>query len=147
MMLTENSIPKVLIDTNVIIDAISERDCDYAPSKNIIRLIVSKEIKGYISTNQITDIYYVLKKYIPNAEARRRVIGSILNTFEVVPALPSFFKHSLNQSKLDDYEDSIVEEVASVNALSFIITNNTKDYKNSKVIAITPKDYLKLFNI
>ena len=147
MMLTENSIPKVLIDTNVIIDAISERDYDYAPSKNIIRLIVSKEIKGYIGTNQITDIYYVLKKYIPNAEARRRVIGSILNTFEVVPALPSFFKYSLNQSKLDDYVDSIVEEVASVNALSFIITNNTKDYKNSKVIAITPKDYLKLFNI
>ena len=55
----ENKQIKVFLDTNVIVDALTLRDYDYRPSQKIIRHIVAKNIRGYICSKQITDIYYI----------------------------------------------------------------------------------------
>ena len=45
---------------------------------------------------------------------------------------------------MDDYEDAIIDETAKVNMISYLVTNNIKDFNNSKSIIMTPKD---LYNI
>jgi len=136
---------KVLFDTNVIIDAIAERYSDYDYSQKLINKVVDGEIDGYICSKQITDIYYILRKYF-DEKRRRLIIKSILETFKVIPLLPSYLSYCIN-SKIDDYEDSIIDEVASVNMIDFILTNNINDFSNSKAVIISPKELYTLKSV
>ena len=134
---------KLLIDTNVILDALTERDYDYKPSQDIIRCIANGTVKGYITAKQITDIYYSLRKYVRTEEQRKAIIKTILETFEVLPTMKSDIVYCLN-SKIMDLEDALLDEICAVNCLNYLITNNAKDFKEGKSIIMTPSEALSL---
>ena len=46
-------------------------------------------------------------------------------------------------SELSDFEDALQYFTALDNGIDFIITRNTKDYKNPKIIVQTPQEYIK----
>lgn len=130
---------KVFFDTNVIIDAITERNVSFKNSRNLIIKAANESIDGYICSTQITDIYYILRKYITDSNARKMIIRSILETFKVLPLLPSDLQYVLN-SKITDFEDAILEEVAKVNMIKSIVTNNKKDFKESTLTIYSPEE-------
>lgn len=136
---------KVLFDTNVIIDALTERTKEYKYCQGLINAAVDNKIDGYISSKQVTDIYYILRKELGESE-RRNVIKTISNTFTVLPLLPGDIKYCIN-SDIVDYEDAVIDEVASVNMVKCIVTNNIKDFNNSKSIIMTPKDLYTIVSI
>lgn len=130
---------KVFFDTNVIIDAITERNVSFKNSRNLIIKAANESIDGYICSTQITDIYYILRKYITDSNERKMIIRSILETFKVLPLLPSDLQYVLN-SKINDFEDAILEEVAKVNMIKSIVTNNKKDFKESTLTIYSPEE-------
>ena len=132
-------IMKVFFDTNVIIDAITERNVSFKNSRNLIIKAANESIDGYICSTQITDIYYILRKYITDSNERKMIIKSILETFKVLPLLPSDLQYVLN-SKINDFEDAILEEVAKVNMIKSIVTNNKKDFKESTLTIYSPEE-------
>ena len=132
----------VLFDTNVIVDALAERNNEYKYSQMLIQNVVVGNIKGYISSKQVTDIYYILRKYY-NDNVRRQIIKTISETFSVLPLISGYITYCVN-SKMNDYEDAILDETAKVNMIPFIVTNNIKDFANSNTTPITPKDLYKL---
>ena len=67
------------------------------------------------------------------------IIKSILETFKVLPLLPSDLQYVLN-SKINDFEDAILEEVAKVNMIKSIVTNNKKDFKESTLTIYSPEE-------
>ena len=138
MISAENKI-KVFFDTNVIIDAFTFRDNNYRDSFHLMTLSLSGKIHGYICSKQITDIYYILRKYIDNNKIRKSIMQDISEAFDVLPLLPSDIKISF-KSELDDYEDAVLEEVAKVNCVNFFVTHNIKHFENASIIAITPTD-------
>ena len=136
---------KCLFDTNVIIDALVDRTNEYNYSKFLISLVLNKKIKACLCVSQITDIYYILRKYLPR-EDRLKAIRTILNTFTILPLLNGDLFYCIN-SKIKDYEDAILDEVASVNCVNTIVTNNKKDFIESKNIIISPKELYQLMSI
>jgi hypothetical protein len=46
---------------------------------------------------------------------------------------------------MKDYEDAVMSETASRNALDYIITRNVKDYSQSKIPVYMPESFLHLF--
>lgn len=133
---------KVLFDTNVIIDAFSSRDYDYRDSQRLVIKAINKEIVGYISAKQITDIYYVLRKYISNEEAKRKIIKDIIDSFNVLPFLPSDVSVAL-KSEISDFEDAVLECAASVYKIPFIVAHNIKHFEKSRVFVFSPGDLIK----
>ena len=144
MILKENKRPKAFIDTNVILDALTRRDYLFEDSLNLIRQIVYGNIDAYICNKQITDIYYVSKKYYQSEEQRRKMIKTIIKTFTILPLLKGDILACIN-TEMKDFEDAILDEVAKVNVIPFFITNNVNDYKNSKSVVVTPKQFLDMF--
>ena len=134
-----------LFDTNVIIDALSRRNTGNIYSRDLIRRVTSGEIKGFLVTKQITDIYYVLRKYIPDDGERRRIVGILLNTFEILPLIKGELTYSLNLS-FNDYEDAVIYETAKINCVSCIVTNNIKDFKESQLMVMAPNEVWNLQN-
>ena len=45
---------------------------------------------------------------------------------------------------MKDYEDAVVSCCARRNQMDYIVTRNVKDYKQSKVKALLPDDFVKL---
>ena len=133
---------KVFFDTNVIIDAFSSRDNDYRDSQRLVVKVINKEIDGYISSKQITDIYYVLRKYVPNEEIKRQIIKDIVESFNVLPLLPSDVSISL-KSDIPDFEDAVLEEAVSVNRIPFIVTHNAKHFEKARAMIFSPSDLIK----
>ena len=68
---------KVLFDTNVIIDAFTMRDYDYKDSRDLLIKAANKEIDGYVSAKQITDIYYILRKYVNGEQIKKSIIKDL----------------------------------------------------------------------
>lgn len=136
---------RYLFDTNVIIDALTERHPDYKCSQFLLKRVASKEIAGYICSKQVTDIYYILRKYYGEKE-RRQLIKMICETFEIVPLLNSYLSYCL-KSEIVDYEDAIIDEAAKVNMIDAIVTNDIKDFANSTRVIFSPKDLYTLLNV
>ena len=136
---------KVLFDTNVIIDAFTERTQNYLISQNLVVKAIDKEIEGFLISKQVTDIYYILRKFKTEAE-RRYILKVISKTFTILPTLGSDVAYSIN-SEMADYEDALIDEIAKVNMLSYIITNNLKDFEKSKTMALSPENFYELLNV
>ena len=134
---------KVFFDTNVILDALTERDNDYTPSKQLLRYVAAGIIEGYICAKQISDFYYIAKKYCSSKDQIMEYIDTLAQLFNIVPLLGSDIAYCL-KSKMSDFEDAIIDEVACVNSVPYLVTNNIKDFEKAKSIVMHPKDLIKL---
>jgi hypothetical protein len=47
-------------------------------------------------------------------------------------------------SKILDFEDAIQSTASEFNSINYIITRNTKDYKELRIKALTPIEFIKL---
>ena len=138
---------KVLFDSNVIIDALSEReDSNDCSSLLFIEAIDYRNVQGYLLSKQITDIYYVLRKFVTE-DVRKDFINLLLKTFNVIDTKQDDLLSSLFVNG-NDYEDDILMNAALINDLDCIVTNNIKDFKKSKIKVFSPTELakeLKLF--
>ena len=132
---------KVFFDTNVIIDAITSRDYNYRDSQLLVIKAARKEIIGYISAKQITDIYYILRKYVSDELKRRIVVKQLCDTFEILPLLPADISYCIS-SEISDYEDAIIDEAAKVYCIPYIVTHDIKHFKNASTLVMSPHDLL-----
>lgn len=137
---------KVLFDTNVIIDAFTMRDYDYKNSRDLLLKVANKEIDGYISAKQITDIYYILRKYISDERVKKNIISDLCSIFTVLPVLPSDIKASIH-TEIKDFEDAVIEETAKVNMVQYIVTHDIEHFEKSKLVICSPHDLLTLVNV
>ena len=136
---------KAFFDSNVFIDAFSSRDRT-SSSVTIISKVITGEIKGFIASKQITDIYYVLRKYGLDEQKRKEILKVISNNFKIIPTLGSDIIYCLNHQNLKDFEDDLLDEICKVNCIQYFITSNLKDFENSKNIVIDPQNFLTIFN-
>ena len=134
---------KVFFDTNVLIDGLTCRDYDYKNQKQLLRYVAREDIEGYISAKQITDIYYILRKYVSSEAEKRRIIRILLDNFETLPCLKSICQYCLT-SDIEDYEDSVIEETAKIFKVDYLVTNNIDDFQKSKLTIISPKELVLL---
>ena len=136
---------KVLFDTNVIIDALTDRNEESKYSRRLLEYVAVKRIDGYICAKQITDIYYVLRKYF-DEDKRRALIKTLCKVFNILPLLSGSISYCLN-SNIKDYEDAIIDETAKINAIDYLVTNNEKDFENAKAAIIRPKELFSFVRV
>ena len=146
MTSTENNNIKVFLDTNVVIDALTLRDYDYGPSKAVLYNVVKGIVTGYICSKQITDIYYIFRKYFKNRNEIMAGIKKIASFFEILPLLKGDILACLN-TKMPDFEDAILHEVAKVNMIPIIVTNNVNHFKGCQTMVLTPQQFLDLYSL
>jgi len=134
----------VFIDTDVIVDFLTDRKPFSLESAKIFSLIDQKKIKGCVSALSFSNLYYVLKKFGPH----KKVISSLQELSEMVDILKvdSHIIKSALTSDFKDFEDSIQYVTAQEHKeIDCIITRNIKDYKDSSLPVMTPETFLVTF--
>ena len=101
---------KVLIDTNVMIDVLQNRQPWVLDGTSIFRAVAVQQITGCITAKQIADIHFFSRKLFSgqdNVDARtRQITGRILSLFTLIDTLASDCRDALGNSN-GDYEDAI----------------------------------------
>ena len=132
---------RIYLDTCVIIDYLASRVPFSEDAEKILTLVANNKIYAYISASSITDIHYILKKHFQDEQITRKYMIKVLSLIEILDTL-SYNIKTVFDSPINDFEDALIEEISYQNKLSYIVTRNTKDFKNSRVKVVTPKKLL-----
>ena len=96
----------------------------------------------YITADVVTDSYDLLIKDLKNRDAVVNVMGERFQLFMIYDTNAEDCINALH-SGVVDYEDAVLAEVAKRNKVDYIITRNEKDYVQSVVKSISPKEFLQ----
>lgn len=133
---------RVLLDTNIILDIALKRETHFLDSSAVFKKIDGRLVSGFITATTITDIYYIAKK----EKGHQITIDFISNLIEIIDVIGidrQVIIESLT-SKITDFEDAVQSISAIINNIDYIITRNEKDFSESDVKALTPKEFLEL---
>ena len=132
---------KVLIDTNIILDVLCNREEFVEHSLKIFKLCEVKKIEGYISALSIPNIVYIMRKQLDSKKVKE-ILEKLSLIFEIIDLKADDLKRA-SSFDFKDYEDAIQSAQASRIKANYIITRNVKDYISSKVTAIKPSELIE----
>lgn len=132
---------RLLIDTNIVLDIILERNDFLNDALDMMEKAIAKGDRLFLSSSAATDIYYIVRKNTKSKEKALQCVKA-LSTVLTFAEVNETAILSATLSKVDDFEDAVVDMVAkSINA-DYIITRDLNHFKKSRTKAISPKDYL-----
>lgn len=134
---------KILIDTNVLLDYLLEREPFFEDAKKIILSCTDGKVKGCIAAHSISNMFFILRKDY-NEKERREILLNLCKIFYVEGIDKSKLISGLINDKFSDFEDCLQMECAKSYEADYIVTRNVSDYATSEITAINPKDYLQL---
>ncbi len=105
--------------------------------------VANEKYAGCITAKSITDIYYLMHKFLHDDKKTRTELKKLFFLFEVIDTFGADCVSAVN-SELSDYEDAVMSETAQRNGLDYIVTRNLRDYSKSKVKVVSPERFLNL---
>ena len=132
---------KILLDTNIVIDILSARSPFFQQSFDVFSKILKSSDVPCISASAVTDIVYILRKYILGQQILFQKVQNFLKLVEIEETKRSTVEDAF-YSDMNDYEDAVQAQIAIENSINLIITRNAKDFVHSSVPAKTPEDFL-----
>lgn len=136
--------PKVFVDTDVVIDFLSDRQPFANPATQVFQLNEEGLIQMYLSAASINNIYYIVRRHLGHSETLK-AINSLVDMTEIIGLGKNELLVAL-RNNFRDFEDAIQYSCAlKIEGLQALLTRNVKDYSLSKIPVFTPEDYLKIF--
>lgn len=136
---------KVILDNNVVIDALRPNPDFEADAKKVFRLIWQDKITPYICANSLTDIFYILQK-VQGAEKAKGTIANLITAINVIPLTVSDCTNAL-ALPMNDFEDALIAVCAQKVKADYIISRDRKFINaGTEVKVITPRQLIEKMN-
>ena len=136
---------RLMIDTNIILDVLLEREPFYENSKGVLALCESGKIHGFISASTATDIFYLVRKSLKSTEEAYKALGNILNIVKILTVTNDDVNSAFVQ-RASDFEDCLLATCAKSNKCDGIVTRNKKDFMAFGITIISPEDVIDSFS-
>jgi predicted nucleic acid-binding protein len=131
-----------MIDTNIILDVLLEREPFFEQSRNVLNLCESKDIYGFISASTATDIFYIIRKALGSTDEAYTALGHILNIVKVLTVTNDDVNQAFLQ-KSKDFEDCLLATCAKSNKCNGIVTRNKKDFLSFDITLYSPDEIVE----
>jgi len=102
---------RVLVDTNVILDYVLERQPFHAEAEEIILRVAKKDFVGYVSSITPINVYYTGRK-LKGKEYTVKAVRRLLRLVEVCAADKRVLQNAFLLN-FNDYEDAVQSACAS----------------------------------
>ena len=136
---------KLFLDTNVLLDVLSQREPWVQDSATLLALVDSGKIRGFVSAHTITTLHYMLSKHLSRERATAALVELIdLISIATVDALVIQKGLSLGWH---DFEDAVQAVCALEIEADYFVTRNPQDFSALAIPVVIPSDvlqYLKL---
>ncbi|MCB0803329.1 MAG: PIN domain-containing protein [Flavobacteriales bacterium] len=130
-----------LVDSDIILDVYLRREPFAIYSAQVLNYIKYKKIKGSVTALSLANVYYILSK----GSSKKLIIAELikLTSFVEVESMNNKTVQNALFSDFSDFEDALQNFSAENNSsISHIVTRNVKDYKSSKLVVLSPKEFL-----
>jgi len=132
----------ILVDTNVVLDILLNRQPWYENSALIFGLSQQNIIKSYVSASSITDIFYITQKE-HGKSAAKEALKRILQVFYPATVTDRNIYQAL-KLEWEDFEDSLQYIVGENFFVDYIVTRNVKDFTLSPIETVTPEQFIQI---
>ena len=133
---------RVIVDTNVVLDVLLEREPFVKPAVEIFCLVEESRIDAFICATTVTTIDYLLVKSLNKTNAKN-ALRRLISLFEIATVNRPVIERAL-LSKIQDFEDAVLNEAGQMAGADFVITRNTKDFAKSALKVCDPNEFLAL---
>lgn len=130
----------LLIDANILLDVLMNRQDFVKDSSMIWKLCETNQAKGYISVLTIANLMYIMRKQL-DPETIEKLLVQLKFIFDFTDFGVSDLQRAA-EMKWTNFEDAIQSATAERLHADFIITRNVKDFRSSKIMALTPTEFL-----
>ena len=131
----------MLIDTNVLVDAVLDRGPNSIAAMELVHRLVGEPGRASVAWHTIATFYYVVSKELSDDRARD-LVAFIMGFAVVVPTGTESMRYALSLP-MGDFEDAMQVAAAQAAGVQYIITRNIRDFTNSPISAITPERALQ----
>jgi predicted nucleic acid-binding protein len=128
---------RVLVDTNVALDVLLERQPHFAASAAVWDAIEGRSAEGYVAAHGVTTIHYLAQKHL-GARGATRVITGLLQVFRVALVDGDVLQDALRH-RGNDFEDAVTASAGLFAKCDVIVTRDPKGHRASAIPALAPE--------
>ena len=139
---TPATLPKLLLDTNVVLDVILARAPWDGDAVLLLDAISRGRATGFVAGHAVTTVHYIVER------ARGRVaattaVSDLLQLIDVVALDRADFQRALSLG-LADYEDAVQAAACLRIGADALITRNPRDFKGAPIVTRSAGEILAL---
>ena len=135
---------RVIVDTNVVLDVLLDRKPFVEAAVAVFCLVEESRIDAFLCATTITTIDYLLSQSLP-ASKTRDALHRLISLFEITTVNRLVIERALG-SKINDFEDAVLDEAGQMAGVDSVVTRNTKDFARSALKIFDPNEFLAQFN-
>lgn len=135
---------RLMIDTNIFLDVLTQREPFYEHSKAVLSLCENKKVQGFLSASGVTDIFYLIHRQLHSIDLAYQALGSVLDIAKVLTVTNEDVLNAYI-TRASDFEDCLLATCAKSNKCDAIVTRNKKDFLTFGITLLSPEELLELF--
>lgn len=132
---------RVLIDTNIVLDYLLERDPFLQDAEALFDAIDAEKVIGHVTATTLTDIFYIARRQTRSTELARQAISNILASMVICPVNRAILEDAFT-SGLPDFEDAIQICCATSQSLDAILTRDIQGFTSSAIPVLSVRQLL-----
>jgi predicted nucleic acid-binding protein len=129
---------RVLIDTNVVLDFLQERQPFVENAARLFERIDTGEIEGFIAATTITNIYYIVRR-AAGVVVARDAIAQILTDLNICAVERDVLEQALALN-FQDFEDAVQYACAVAHNVDAIVTRDASGFVSAEIPVVLPDE-------
>ena len=131
---------RILLDTNVILDALLDRQPWAAEAKTIWAAHLEGQLAAHVTATSLTDVFYVSRRIAGRSKAWQAV-RACLDQLYVIPVGLSELLAATSR-EIGDFEDNLQMALASSTQVNAIVTRDSSGFSTSTVRVQSPAQFI-----
>jgi len=131
---------RVLIDANVVLDFLQEREPFVENAARLFARIDVGEIEGFVAATTVANIYYIVRKAAGRVVAQDAAY-QILSDLNICAVDLEVLEQALALN-FEDFEDAVQYACAVVHRVDAIVTRDRSGFVNAEIPLVLPEDLI-----
>jgi predicted nucleic acid-binding protein len=127
---------RVLIDTNVVLDFLQEREPFVEDAARLFEKIDAGEVEGFIAATTITNIYYIVRK-AAGAIVALDAIAQILTDLHICSVDRGILEQAITLN-FQDFEDAVQCACGIAHGVDAIVTRDVSGFVSAPIAVMSP---------
>jgi predicted nucleic acid-binding protein len=126
----------VLFDTNVVLDALLDREPWAKAAVTLFDRVESGSIVGYLGATTVTTVHYIARRNV-GTSAANAMMRDLLRLFEVAPVDRAVFEGALGLG-FEDFEDAVLHEAGRLAGARLVVTRDPSGFSAATLRVYDP---------
>ncbi len=131
---------KILVDTNICLDAILGRKPFATSALKLMEHAENDKFTGFIAAHTFDTLFFILNKKI-GKDRSYEALSTLRKAYRVTPISQDTIDKAIRLN-WDDFEDAIHYQAALEAGCQTIITRNSRDFDQSNIPAMSTSEFL-----